>query len=310
MERDHEFTVTLPGGTYVVELLAGVRLESAEGVVRGQWPTFGLEAKSDTEAKVYDELLNDLQQQIGAGPGAPEFAAFEAYVHEHGTLLSAADALAREAVEVREIALRWRITDAEQYTVRLWQDIELARDGDTVSAHAFELTGSGRHTGEALQALSKAVTEACGEPGAPGPRFTEFTAWVREHGEPVDALLLAQEEQDKQVYLSARDKLTAITPDDIAAESSTGIPLLVDFWAEWCGPCRRVTPVLVELSQQWAGRVLVRKIDVDRFDGIWERFGFRGIPAILMFKDGNEIHRVIGFGGKNHLIAELEPHLG
>ena len=86
--------------------------------------------------------------------------------------------------------------------------------------------------------------------------------------------------------------------------------MLVDFWAEWCRPCRMVTPVLAGLAEQWAGRIVVRKIDVDQFDGIWERFNFRGIPAMLMFKDGREIHRVIGFGGKEKLVAELEPHLG
>jgi thioredoxin-like negative regulator of GroEL len=70
-----------------------------------------------------------------------------------------------------------------------------------------------------------------------------------------------------------------------------------------------VTPVLAALAEQWSGRIVVRKIDVDQFDGIWERFNFRGIPAMIMFKDGKEIHRVIGFGGKAKLVAELEPHL-
>ena len=121
--------------------------------------------------------------------------------------------------------------------------------------------------------------------------------------------VLAQDAKDKQAYLIARDKLTAITPDDITAESSTGVPLLVDFWAEWCGPCRMVTPVLAGLAEQWAGRIVVRKIDVDQFEGIWERFNFRGIPAMILFKDGEEVHRVIGFGGKAQLVAELEPHL-
>jgi thiol-disulfide isomerase/thioredoxin len=101
--------------------------------------------------------------------------------------------------------------------------------------------------------------------------------------------VLAQEDRDKKAYLVARDKLIVITPDEIAAESSTGVPLLVDFWAEWCGPCRMVTPVLAELADKSAGRIVVRKIDVDQFDGIWERFDF---------------------GGKKQLMAELEPHLG
>ena len=74
--------------------------------------------------------------------------------------------------------------------------------------------------------------------------------------------------------------------------------MLVDFWAEWYGPCRMVTPVLAELAERWAGRIVIRKINVDEFDGVWDRFAFRGIPAMIMFKDGQEIHRVLGFGGK------------
>jgi thioredoxin-like negative regulator of GroEL len=57
------------------------------------------------------------------------------------------------------------------------------------------------------------------------------------------------------------------------------------------------------LSEQCAGRIVVRKIDVDQFEGIWERFNFRGIPAMLVFNDGQQIHRVIGFGGKKQLRA-------
>jgi thioredoxin len=253
-------------------------------------------------------LLGSLQQRIG-GPGSPEFESFAAYVREHGTRLTDEEAANRELAQLREIPVRWRVTDDEQYMVRLFQDIELERDGDTVTARAFGLEGSGQRVGEALQGLNDAVGDACGTHDAPGPRFDEFTSWARSIGEPVPADVLAQEAKDKQAYMVARDKLTAITPDEITAESSTGVPLLVDYWAEWCGPCRMVTPVLAELAEQWAGRIVVRKIDVDKFDGIWERFNFRGIPAMLMYKDGQEIHRVIGFGGKAKLVAELEPYL-
>ena len=310
MERGHEFTINLPGeGTYVINLLEGVQIEQRGGTTIGRWPVFDLEAKGDSEAEVYQELLGGLRQQIG-GAGSPEFEPFAAYVREHGTRLSDEEAAARELAQLREITVRWHVTDDEQYTVRLWQDIEVQRAGDTVIVRAFGLEGSGQRVGQALQSLHGAVNEACGAHHAPGPRFDEITSWVRSNGEPVPADVLAQEAKDKQAYLLARDKLTAITPEDITAESSTGVPLLVDFWAEWCRPCRMVTPVLAGLAEQWAGRIVVRKIDVDQFDGIWERFNFRGIPAMLMFKDGREIHRVIGFGGKEKLVAELEPHLG
>jgi thioredoxin len=311
MQRDHEFTINLPGeGTYVIKLLEGVQLEQRDGAAIGRWPAVDLDAKGDSEAEVYQKLLSSLQQRIGGGPSSPEFELFSAYVLEHGTRLSDEEVAARELARLREITMRWHVTDDEQYMVRLWQDIEVQRDGDTVTVHAFGLEGSGQQIGEALQVLIGAVRESCGTHDAPGPRFEEFTSWARSTGEPVSADVLAQEAKDKRAYEVARNTLTAITPDDITAESSTGVPLLVDFWAEWCGPCRQVTPVLAELSEQWAGRIVVRKIDVDQFEGIWERFNFKGIPAMLLFKDGQEIHRVIGFGGKKQLVAELDPHLG
>jgi thioredoxin len=310
MERDHEFTVQLPGeGAYVIKLLEGVQIEPRDGAVIGRWPAFNLDAKGANEDEVYQQLLGGLQEQMGAGPGSPEFEPFVAYVREHGIQLSDQDAAAQELAQLRELVIRWNVTDDEQYRVRLFADVEVRRAEDTVTVRAFGLEGSGQQLGQALQMLKAAINEACGEHDAPGPRFDEITGWVRSNGEPVPADVLAEEAKDKQAYLVAREQLAAITPEDIVAESSTGVPLLVDFWAEWCGPCRMVTPVLAGLAEQWAGRIVVRKIDVDQFDGIWERFNFRGIPAMLMFKDGREIHRVIGFGGKAKLVAELEPHL-
>lgn len=310
MERDHEFVIAVPGeGTYVVKFFEGVQIEQRDGTTIGRWPAFDLETTGDSEAEVYQELMRRLKELTGAGPGSPEFEPVAAYMREHGILLSDEETAARELARLREITIRWHVTDDEQYMVPLFKDVEVQRDGDKVTVSAFGLEAGGEQLAEALQGLLGAVGDACGEHDKPGPRFDELTGWVRSHGERVSAETLAQEANDKKAYLVARDKLPAITPADIAAESSTGVPLLVDFWAEWCGPCRMVTPVLAGLAEEWAGRIVVRKIDVDQFEGIWEQFNFRGIPAMILFRDGQEIHRVIGFGGKAALVAELEPHL-
>ena len=308
MKRDHEFTVRLPEGSYVVQLLSGTEIAERDGAVLGRWPAFDLEVTGDDEAAVYRELLGGLQGRTGL-PGTPENAPFEEYVRENGTRLSQEESTAQDLKRLRALTTRWHVTDAEQYTVPLFRDAEIQYTDDRATVRAFGLERSHEQLAGAAQLLIGAIGDECGTHDAPGSRFDELTEWVRAHGESVPAEVLRREAEDKRNYLAARDRLAAITPDDVVAESSTGVPLLVDFWAEWCAPCRAVTPVLAELAETWAGRIAVRKIEVDKFDGIWDRFGFRGIPAMLLFRDGEEIHRVIGFGGKQQLIVELEPHL-
>ncbi|MBB3603779.1 thioredoxin [Mycolicibacterium sp. BK556] len=310
MDRDYEFVIALADdAVYAIRLLEGVEIEQSDGTTIGRWPAFDLEATADTEAEVYQQLLSDLRERSGTDHDAPQYQPLAAYVREHGTRLTQDDIAARELARLRAISLRWHVTDDEQYMVQLFKDAEVERETDVFTVSAFGLDGNGPSLSHALQGLNRAISDATGEHDKPGPRFDEFTDWVRSHGERVSDEVLAQEATEKQEYLVARDKLTAITPEDIDAESATGVPLLVDFWADWCGPCRMVTPVLAELAERWAGRIVIRKIDVDQFDGVWERFNFRGIPAMIMFKDGEEIHRVLGFGGKKQLVAELEPHL-
>jgi len=310
MERGHEFTIELPGeGTYVVKLLEGVQIEKTDDTTTvGHWPAFDLKAKGDSEGEVYQKLVDALRDQTGA-PGSSEFEPLEAYVREYGMRMSDEDVAARELARVREISVRWRATDDEQYMVKLFQDVEVRRDSDSVTLHAFGLEGSGQHLRQALMALKGAISEAWGEHDAPGPRFDEFASWARLNGERVPGDVLAQEAKDKQAYEVARNKLTAITPDDIIAESSTGVPLLIDFWAEWCGPCRSVTPVLAELAERWAGRIVIRKIEVDQFEGIWERFNFRGIPAMLVFKGGQVVEQIVGLTPKEELKKVLDKHI-
>src|SRR3954465_14678589 len=97
MDRDHEFPIPLPGeGAYVVKPLEGVRLDESDGTTVGHWPAFGLEAEGPSEAEVYDDLVGELQQRTGGGPGSPEFETFAAYVREHGTRLSDEEVAALE----------------------------------------------------------------------------------------------------------------------------------------------------------------------------------------------------------------------
>ena len=83
------------------------------------------------------------------------------------------------------------------------------------------------------------------------------------------------------------------------------IPVLVDFWATWCGPCRMVGPVVSEIAEEYGGKVKVGKVNVDEEDELAERFGVQSIPTIILFKNGEEAARNVGFAPKAKLVQML-----
>jgi thioredoxin 1 len=83
------------------------------------------------------------------------------------------------------------------------------------------------------------------------------------------------------------------------------VPVLIDFWAEWCGPCRMIAPAIEEIAGEYAGRVKVAKLDVDAEPGLASRYGVLSIPMIALFKDGEMVERIVGARPKERIVTEL-----
>jgi len=87
------------------------------------------------------------------------------------------------------------------------------------------------------------------------------------------------------------------------------LPVLVDYWAEWCGPCRMIAPILEEIAKEYAGRLTVAKLNVDENQQTPQKFGIRGIPTLMLFKNGNTEATKVGALSKSQLTAFIDSHI-
>jgi len=102
----------------------------------------------------------------------------------------------------------------------------------------------------------------------------------------------------------------AVTDANFAEEVlQSSVPVLVDFWAEWCGPCKVIAPTVDQLAVEYAGKMKVMKLDVDANNEISSRYSVLNIPTLILFKDGHPVEKMIGALPKPALLAKIVPHL-
>jgi thioredoxin 1 len=87
----------------------------------------------------------------------------------------------------------------------------------------------------------------------------------------------------------------------------SGTPVIVDFWAEWCGPCRMVAPIIDEIAKEFEGKVVVTKCDVDNSPLVASKYSIRNIPTVLFFKEGKIVDKQVGAVPKSNFVAKLTP---
>lgn len=101
-------------------------------------------------------------------------------------------------------------------------------------------------------------------------------------------------------------QITDATLDEVL---NTDKLVVLDFWAEWCGPCKMVAPIIDELSEEYKDRVVMGKVDVDNNDEATSKYGIRNIPTVLFIKNGNVVDKVVGAGAKTMFVEKIEKNL-
>jgi len=118
---------------------------------------------------------------------------------------------------------------------------------------------------------------------------------------------LMKQQVERREMSASPAHVTDASFDDVMRKNSLA---LIDFWAEWCGPCRMIAPVIEELAREYSGKVFVGKLNVDENPSTAERFQVYSIPTMIIMKNGKETDRIVGCVPKEHIVKALKKYLG
>ncbi len=168
----------------------------------------------------------------------------------------------------------------------------------------IEIAGKDRHF---TRAGSAAPTRGFAAP--PGLVY-DAPYWSAPHGPPGPHPSAGRDEPKKNGEARVSEKIIHITDDTFEQEVlQSQTPVLVDYWAEWCGPCKMIAPALDQIASEYAGRLKVAKLNIDENQSTPPKYGIRGIPTLMLFKNGNLEATKVGALSKTQLAAFIDSNI-